>query len=54
MAKNDTETQAPPVTAKLSLPTLTTMVVGSINQSRRIGMPRSAMKRFASPTVCSP
>ncbi|MFF4055061.1 basic amino acid/polyamine antiporter [Streptomyces sp. NPDC001668] len=46
MAKNDTETQAPPVTAKLSLPTLTTMVVGSMVGAGVFSLPR----RFAQET----
>jgi arginine:ornithine antiporter/lysine permease len=44
MTKNDTETEAPAATAKLSLPTLTTMVVGSMVGAGVFSLPR----RFAS------
>ncbi|MFF4029506.1 basic amino acid/polyamine antiporter [Streptomyces sviceus] len=46
MAKNDTETRAPATTAKLSLPTLTTMVVGSMVGAGVFSLPR----RFAQET----
>ncbi|WP_053846849.1 basic amino acid/polyamine antiporter [Streptomyces sp. NRRL B-24085] len=46
MAKNDTETQAPVAPAKLSLPTLTTMVVGSMVGAGVFSLPR----RFAQET----
>ncbi|MET7687706.1 basic amino acid/polyamine antiporter [Streptomyces sp. NPDC005483] len=46
MAKNDTEVRAPATTAKLSLPTLTTMVVGSMVGAGVFSLPR----RFAQET----
>ncbi|MDH6612115.1 arginine:ornithine antiporter/lysine permease [Streptomyces sp. SAI-208] len=46
MSKNDTETQDPATTAKLSLPTLTTMVVGSMVGAGVFSLPR----RFAQET----
>ena len=46
MAKNDTEARAPATTAKLSLPTLTTMVVGSMVGAGVFSLPR----RFAQET----
>ncbi|MEU0944181.1 basic amino acid/polyamine antiporter [Streptomyces canus] len=46
MAKDDTETRAPATTAKLSLPTLTTMVVGSMVGAGVFSLPR----RFAQET----
>ncbi|MFE3035031.1 basic amino acid/polyamine antiporter [Streptomyces canus] len=46
MAKNDTETRASATTAKLSLPTLTTMVVGSMVGAGVFSLPR----RFAQET----
>ncbi|WP_329259058.1 basic amino acid/polyamine antiporter [Streptomyces pseudovenezuelae] len=46
MAQNDTETQTPATTAKLSLPTLTTMVVGSMVGAGVFSLP----SRFAQET----